>query len=203
MRSKGYDTWCVCVSVGTFSHTMCNKAAKKRYQQVQYHTSLFSNKRYAWNHLVQKLWHEKQRNNQYAHEYCFTLTGLCHCAHSESIRRYSKVKLWVKGCIQTLPTNTAIQEMIASECAWLWTIRMRLCRRMHVYSNCGIVHKLHCVTHAVPHVMIMLYTCKFQVLCTLWLYQHVAESYSDIISIVFYFCYTTSHYSIPLLGFST
>ena len=30
----------VCLSVTTFSGTMCNKAAKKRYQWVQYHTGL-------------------------------------------------------------------------------------------------------------------------------------------------------------------
>ena len=40
MRSEGYSTWsvclCVCLSVTTFSATTHNKAAKKRYQRLQY-----------------------------------------------------------------------------------------------------------------------------------------------------------------------
>ena len=48
MRSEGYSTWSVnpfvclsvCLSVTTFSATTHNKAAKNRYQRVQYHTGL-------------------------------------------------------------------------------------------------------------------------------------------------------------------
>ena len=44
MRSKGYSTWSVilsvCSSVTTFSATTRNKVAKKRYQWVQCHTGL-------------------------------------------------------------------------------------------------------------------------------------------------------------------
>ena len=44
MRSEGYSTWSVipsvCLSVTTFSATTRNKAAKKRYQRVQYYTGL-------------------------------------------------------------------------------------------------------------------------------------------------------------------
>ena len=44
MRSEGYSTWSVipsvCLSVTAFSATTRNKAAKKRYQRVQYHTGL-------------------------------------------------------------------------------------------------------------------------------------------------------------------
>jgi hypothetical protein len=44
MRSEGYSTWSVIPSVrlssATYSVTMRNKAAKKRYQRVQCHTGL-------------------------------------------------------------------------------------------------------------------------------------------------------------------
>ena len=39
MRSESYGT-CVCLSVAIYSHTTCNKAAKKRYQWIQCHTGL-------------------------------------------------------------------------------------------------------------------------------------------------------------------
>ena len=74
---------------------------------------------FSWNRVVQKLWREKERKSQYAIEYCLTLTALCRFAHCESIKSYSKAKSWVKGCTQTLPTNTATQwewETINCEC---------------------------------------------------------------------------------------
>ena len=38
MRSEGYSTWSVCLSVTTFSAATRNETAKKRYQRVQCHT---------------------------------------------------------------------------------------------------------------------------------------------------------------------
>ena len=48
----------VCLSVITFSATMRNKAAKKRYQQVQCYTGLIF--KMVFPHYIQKLWHENQ-----------------------------------------------------------------------------------------------------------------------------------------------
>ena len=49
---------------------------------------------------------KNRQKSQYVNEYSLTSAGLCRFAHCGS---YSKVKSWVKVCIQTLPTNTAIR----------------------------------------------------------------------------------------------
>ena len=64
---------------------------------------------FLWIHWFKSYGMKHKRKSQYASEYCLTLTDLCRFAHCGSIGSYTKVKLWVNSCIQTLTTDTAIQ----------------------------------------------------------------------------------------------
>ena len=72
MRSEGYSTWSVSLSVRlsvglsvtTFSATTCNKAAKKRYQRVQCHTGLICRSTAFKSYGV-----KTKRTSQYANEH--------------------------------------------------------------------------------------------------------------------------------------
>ena len=98
---------CVCVCVGAtymYSRTTRNMAAKKRYQQVQYHTGLIFKMVIFMNPLCSKViaWNTSEKANMLMS----TASPQPVFAALHSIRSYLKVKPWGEGWIQTLPMNT-------------------------------------------------------------------------------------------------
>ena len=73
MRSEGYSTWCVCLSVSlcvdAYSGTTGYEAAYKRNQRLQNHKCVKNKKR---NDCVREVWRENKRKSQYADEYSLT-----------------------------------------------------------------------------------------------------------------------------------
>ena len=102
---------CVCLSVTTFSATMCNKAAKKRYKGLQCYTSTILCK-----YSVQKLWcvnRSKKANIRMSTSLPRPVFATLHTVE------VSEFKLWINCYVQKLPTNAAIQyeqESIDREC---------------------------------------------------------------------------------------
>ena len=89
----------VCLSVTTFSATTCNKAAKKRYQRVQYHTGLIFLKGDFRKITAFKSYGVKtKRTSQYANEYGLPRPDSARFEHSGGSTRNTKGEYVVLVC---------------------------------------------------------------------------------------------------------
>ena len=125
MRSEGYSTWPVCLSVTTFSATVHNKVDKKWYHQLQCYTGKIW---FLLEYYIQKLWCEMSEKGNMVMS--TDSPQLVFAALRTVEASPSKVTPSVKGCIQRY-----LIQLSSRSKKQLWAYGYRLYASSQMYSS--------------------------------------------------------------------